>query len=101
MKGGIMLLAALGAGLAGAQAPKKGGPPMLATQQVKPNLYMITCAGANTEVRVTPEGLIVVDGKLAGEANYNALMEQIKAISPLPIKYLLITHHHADHSGNN
>lgn len=62
---------------------------------------MITGAGANTEVRVTTEGLIVVDGKLPGEQNYTALMEQIKMISPQPVKYLIITHHHADHSGNN
>jgi cyclase len=79
----------------------RGGPPNLATQQVKPGLYMITGAGANTEVRVTNEGLIVVDGKLPGEQNYNALMEQIKMISSQPIKYLIVTHHHADHTGNN
>jgi glyoxylase-like metal-dependent hydrolase (beta-lactamase superfamily II) len=74
---------------------------MLATQQVKPGLFMITGAGANTEVRVSNDGLIVVDGKLPGDANYNALMEQIKMISNLPIKYLIVTHHHADHTGNN
>jgi cyclase len=85
-----------------AQPPaKKGGPPMLATQQVKPGLFMITGAGANTEVRITNEGLIVVDGKLPGDENYNALMDQIKMISSQPIKYLIVTHHHADHTGNN
>jgi cyclase len=62
---------------------------------------MISGAGANTEVRVTNEGLIVVDGKLAGEQNYNALMDQIKTISTQPIKYIIITHHHADHAGND
>ncbi len=90
------------AAVALAQAPAgRGGPPNLATQQVKPGLYMITGAGANTEVRVTSDGLIVVDGKLPGEQNYNALMEQIKTISPQPVKYLIVTHHHADHTGNN
>ena len=69
-----------------AQPPaKKGGPPNLATQQVKPGLFMITGAGANTEVRVTNDGLIVVDGKLPGDENYNALMDQIKMISTQPI----------------
>jgi glyoxylase-like metal-dependent hydrolase (beta-lactamase superfamily II) len=79
----------------------KGGPPSLMTQQVKPGLFMITGAGANTEVRVTSDGLIVVDGKLAGEPNYVALMDQIKMISKQPIKFLIVTHHHADHTGNN
>jgi glyoxylase-like metal-dependent hydrolase (beta-lactamase superfamily II) len=45
--------------------------------------------------------LILVDGKLPGEPNYNALVEQIKMISPEPVKYLIVTHHHADHTGNN
>jgi len=86
-------------GRGGGRGP--AGPPNLATQQVKPGLFMITGAGANTEVRVTNDGLIVVDGKLPGDANYTALMEQIKMISPQPIKYLIVTHHHADHTGNN
>jgi cyclase len=98
----LWLIAALVAPLLIAQPPgKKGGPPNLATQQVKPGLYMITGAGANTEVRVTNEGLIVVDGKLPGDENYNALMDQIKMISTQPIKFLIVTHHHADHTGNN
>src|SRR5215470_14042917 len=98
-RGGGMLsktvvLVALAACLALGQEPGgrggrggKGGPQPQATQQVKPGLYMITGAGANSEVRVTSEGLILVDGKLPGEPNYNALVEQIKMISPEPVKY--------------
>jgi cyclase len=103
-----LVLAALAAGLVFGQEPGgrggrggKGGPQPQATQLVKPGLYMITGAGANSEVRVTSEGLILVDGKLPSEQNYNALMEQIKMISPQPIKYMIVTHHHADHTGNN
>jgi glyoxylase-like metal-dependent hydrolase (beta-lactamase superfamily II) len=62
---------------------------------------MITGAGANTMVRVTPEGLIVVDTKLDSEANFNGLMEQIKSISDKPVKIVLNTQHHPDHTGNN
>jgi glyoxylase-like metal-dependent hydrolase (beta-lactamase superfamily II) len=62
---------------------------------------MITGAGGNTTVRVTRQGLIVVDGKLPGQANYDALMALIKGVSDQPIKYLIVTHHHADHTGNN
>jgi cyclase len=101
----IVSILALGAALVMAQnQPNKagrGGPPSLTTQEIKPGLYMIAGAGGNTEVRVTNDGLIVVDGKLAGDQNYNALMDQIKMISSQPIKYLIVTHHHADHTGNN
>ena len=79
----------------------RGAPQPQAIQQVKPGLYMITGAGGNTTVRVTNQGLIVVDGKLPGQANYDALMALIKGVSDQPIKYLIVTHHHADHTGNN
>ena len=42
----------------------RGAPQPQAIQQVKPGLFMITGAGGNTTVRVTNQGLIVVDGKL-------------------------------------
>ena len=83
----------------GPGAPR--APQPQAIQQVKPGLYMITGAGGNTTVRVTSEGLIVVDGKLPGQANYDALMALIKGVSTQPVKYLIVTHHHADHTGNN
>jgi len=97
---GLSLLASIAA-LAQQPAAKGGGNPVGTIRQLKPGLYMIPGAGANTEVRVTPEGLIVVDGKLAGEANYNDLMTQIRSVSPMPVKILLVTQHHADHTGNN
>ena len=70
-------------------------------RELKPNLYLITGAGANTLVRVTPEGLIVIDTKLASDENYKRLMEEIGSVSKLPVKYVLNTHHHPDHVGNN
>ena len=90
-----------------AQAPQGPGRGVAAGQAVekirelKPNLYVVTGAGANTLVRVTPEGLIVVDTKLASDENYQRLMEEIASVSKLPVKYVLNTHHHPDHVGNN
>src|SRR5450631_1350901 len=83
----------------------RGGPKAGATVEkirlLKPNLYMITGGGANTLVRITPEGLIVVDTKNPGDDNYNRVMEEIKSVSALPVKYVLNTHHHPDHVGTN
>lgn len=86
---------------AASAAAGRGAPQPQAIQQVKPGLYMITGAGGNTTVRVSSQGLIVVDGKLPGQANYDASMALIKGVSDQPIKYLIVTHHHADHTGNN
>jgi glyoxylase-like metal-dependent hydrolase (beta-lactamase superfamily II) len=50
---------------------------------------------------VTTEGLIVVDTKNPGDEQYNGLLTQIKAASPLPVKVVINTQHHPDHVGNN
>lgn len=103
----IVVLSIVTAGLL-AQAPPgggRGGPKAGATIEkirlLKPNLYMITGGGANTLVRVTPEGLILVDTKNPGDDNYNRVMEEIKSVSNLPVKYVLNTQHHPDHVGTN
>lgn len=90
-----------GPGGAGGQGGGRGqaaAPP--AIKEVKPGLYMVTGLGGNTTVRATNDGLIVVDTKNLGEANYNALMEQIRTVSKAPVRYVFVTHHHQDHSGN-
>jgi glyoxylase-like metal-dependent hydrolase (beta-lactamase superfamily II) len=61
---------------------------------------MVTGAGGNSTVRVTDEGIIVVDTKNLGEQFYNGLMEQIKTVSAAPVRFAAITHVHQDHSGN-
>jgi glyoxylase-like metal-dependent hydrolase (beta-lactamase superfamily II) len=97
----ILINALIVVSAAAAAYSQRGAPQPQAIQQVKPGVFMITGAGGNTTVRVTNAGLIVVDGKLAGEENYNSLMKLIKGASDQPIKYLIVTHHHADHTGNN
>jgi glyoxylase-like metal-dependent hydrolase (beta-lactamase superfamily II) len=77
-----------------------GGQPVQPIQMVKPGLYVVPGAGANALVRVTNDGVILVDTKLPGEANYNGLMEQIRSVTPQPVKVVIVTHHHADHTGN-
>lgn len=93
---------------ASAQAPQdkggkggggKGGPPP-AIVQIKPNLYEVTGIGGNTTVRVTNEGLLIVDTKNLGQANYDQLMNLIQTVTQQPPKFGVVTHVHQDHSGN-
>ena len=78
-----------------------GGQPVQPIQMLKPGLYLVPGGGANSLVRVTNEGVILIDTKLPGEANYNGLMEQIRSVTPQPVKIVIVTHHHADHTGND
>ena len=93
-------ISAISIGLS-AQAPGRGGQGVQPIQPVKPGLFVVAGAGANSLVRVTPDGVILVDGKLTGEQNYNGLLDQIKTVTDKPVKFLIVTHHHADHTGNN
>jgi cyclase len=108
----LALIAMFGAGALdlGAQAPQGGAPggrgaaagqTVEKIRELKPSLYMITGGGANTLVRITTDGLIVVDTKNPSDENYKRLMEEITSVSKLPVKYVINTHHHPDHVGNN
>jgi glyoxylase-like metal-dependent hydrolase (beta-lactamase superfamily II) len=81
----------------------RGGPGQTVEKirMLAPDLYMITGGGANTVVRVTTQGLIVVDTKNPGDENYNRVMEEVRTVSAEPVKYVINTHHHPDHVGNN
>ena len=103
----LITAALASAALVSAQAPPAGGrgaaPPPAPPQkiaQLKPNLYVVTGAGGNSTVRVTKTGIILVDTKNLGQNFYDELMGQIKTVSPLPVKEVVITHVHQDHSGN-
>ncbi len=59
--------------------------------------YRLEGAGGNITVAVGADGLIVVDSQYA--PLYDKIKAAITAISPLPVKYLITTHYHGDHTG--
>jgi cyclase len=69
-------------------------------KEIKPGIYMVTGAGGNSTVRVTDEGVILVDTKNLGDQFYKDLLAQIKTVTQQPVKYAFVTHVHQDHSGN-
>src|SRR5215510_9657799 len=110
----VLALATMMAVISAATFAQRGGGRGGAGQTVekikmlKPNLYEITGGGANTLIRVTNQGLIVVDTKnppnppTAPESdNFNRVMEEIKSVTNQPVKFVINTHHHPDHVGNN
>ena len=94
---------------AGAVAPaahaqgrgRGGGAPVGAIEMLRPGLYLVPGGGANSLARVTGEGVILVDTKMPSEENYEELLAQIRMVTDQPVRYAIVTHHHADHTGNN
>ncbi len=66
---------------------------------VQGNIYMIVGAGGNITVQTGKDGVLVVDTGLA--ANADKVLAAIKSISTGPIRYIINTHYHADHTGGN
>ena len=89
----------------GSDAGRRGGQPpapaaALQIQQVKPGLYAILNPGSNTiAVRVTSEGVLIVDDMFA--QHFDQIVGLIKSVTDQPVRYVISTHHHGDHTGGN
>src|SRR6266852_424500 len=93
-------------GAAIAQQPPPPAPPMIhwVKNQIKTTdlgnqTYMLEGQGGNITVAVGTDGIIMVDGQFAPLSA--KIKAAIAAISPLPVKYLINTHFHGDHTGGN
>jgi glyoxylase-like metal-dependent hydrolase (beta-lactamase superfamily II) len=68
-------------------------------QQVSGNVYMVVGEGGNTTVFSGAEGVLVVDTQFAPLSG--KLLDAIKQLSDQPIRWVVNTHMHGDHTGGN
>src|SRR5258708_4270211 len=94
------------AGAAGAQQqpPAPPSPPDFSKVDIKTtdlgdNVYMLEGQGGNITVAVAKDGIIMVDSEFA--PLHDKIKAAIAAVSNQPIKYLIDTHFHGDHTGGN
>jgi len=73
--------------------------PEFRVQQVRPGLTVLLSTAGNVAVWSGPEGVVLVDDGLA--ANTPQLLEAIARISRAPIRFVINTHWHPDHTGGN
>jgi len=78
-----------------AQAP----PPPSKLEKIADDMYVILSEGSNTTVYLTDEGVILVDTKF--ERNHDDIVAKVKTLTDKPIKYVINTHSHQDHTGGN
>ena len=93
-------------GLALAQQSPPAAPPApdfskveIKTTDLGDGIYMLEGQGGNITVATAKDGIIMVDSEFA--PLHDKIKAAIATISPLPVKYLINTHFHGDHTGGN
>lgn len=67
--------------------------------KVAGNVYMLQGAGGNIGVSVGNDGILIVDDQFAPLAP--KIKASLAGISDKPVRFVLNTHHHGDHTGGN
>ena len=112
LKGGLIAVLAIvlaSIGLTAAQQRPTLTPEQLERLTIRPipgkeGMYLMPgfdggLSGGNIAIRVTDEGVILVDNKYS--YSYEDIIRQVASITDQPILYVLNTHHHFDHAGAN
>jgi glyoxylase-like metal-dependent hydrolase (beta-lactamase superfamily II) len=88
----LAVLLALAGSAAIAQAP----PQPFALKQIGPGVYAAISGESNAGFVIGEDGVLVVDSFFA-PGTAKALLDEIRKLTPKPIRYIVNTHYHADH----
>jgi cyclase len=66
---------------------------------VQGKVYMLVGAGGNVTLQIGDEGVLIVDAQSAQMSD--KIVAAIRQLSDKPIRYVVNTHFHADHTGGN
>src|SRR5262245_18818422 len=98
-----------GAGRGGERggATQPPGPPKLV--KVKDDVYVIQnpentvaqigALGGNVTIYLTNDGVILIDSK--NDQMHDDIVSKVRSLTDKPIKYVVLTHNHGDHSGGS
>jgi cyclase len=67
--------------------------------KVAGNVYMLEGAGGNIGVSVGDDGIVIVDDQFAPLAE--KIQAALKGLSDKPVRFIINTHFHGDHTGGN
>jgi cyclase len=86
---------------AAAQEPDQPDPTKveIKVEKVAGSVYMLTGDGGNIGVSVGDDGILIVDDQFASLAP--KIQAALKGIADKPVRYVLNTHWHFDHTGGN
>jgi cyclase len=95
---GVLALLAIAAN-APAQAQQDFSKVQIKTTKITDNFYTLEGQGGMIGVLTGPDGIFMVDSQFAPLTE--KIVAAIHAISPGPIKFMVNTHVHGDHTGGN
>ena len=67
--------------------------------KVAGNVYMLEGAGGNIGASVGEDGIVVVDDQYAPLAD--KIQAALKGVTDKPVRFIINTHYHEDHTGGN
>lgn len=83
----------------GAAFAMQGAPPEFKLEKLSERAYCLFGTGGNVGILVTGAGVLVVDDQYENVAQ--GIVDRIRALTDRPIRYLVNTHYHGDHTGGN
>jgi len=95
----LLFMSLIVAASARAQAPVDDSKTVVKTNKIADNFYTVDGRGGTIGVLVGPQGTFMVDTQFAPLTD--RIVAAIKQISPNPIRYVVNTHVHPDHTGGN
>lgn len=99
MRFGVVLFAAL-VFLASSQAQERDFSKVeIKAEKVADGIYMLIGSGGNIGLSVGEDGIVIVDDQFAPLAP--KIQAALKGISDKPVRFVLNTHYHFDHTGGN
>ena len=69
------------------------------TTQLSGTVYMLTGRGGNVAISAGEDGVYIIDDQIRPVTTQ--LLQAIRKISDKPIRFVINTHYHADHTGGN
>src|ERR1700675_879731 len=101
-----MILSLVGAALACGQAAVAQQEPdwskvQIKTTKVSGNIYMLEGQGGNIAASVGEDGIVIVDDEFAPLAEKIQAALKNLGITDKPVRFVINTHYHGDHTGGN
>jgi glyoxylase-like metal-dependent hydrolase (beta-lactamase superfamily II) len=95
-----MLLGVVGVAAWGGQQQDFSKVQIKATK-VSGNIYMLEGAGGNIAASIGDDGIVIVDDQFAPLADKIQAALKSLAITDKPVRFVINTHYHGDHTGGN